>query len=456
MREENLNLGKGAIGPLLFRMSLPSIAAMLVLSAYNIVDIFWLSKVSIDAVAALTMSFPIQLIVGAIGVGMGIGAGSFTARMFGAGSIRLAKKMVGQTITYSIIFGLLTIVMGMLVSIPFLKILGADTKILSLSKEYLFIYFLCAPLILFVITVTNLFRAEGKPNISMYVIITSGLIGIILDPFLILGWGPFPCLGVKGAALALGIGQLITVLLVFWIFCTGKSRYELKWEDLIPDPAIVRSVYHVGFPVFMMNLTLSIVFAVFNYRLENYGPASIAVLGLIFRINSIVSWVLFGIGHGVMPLVGFNYGAHFYERLKTITRKAMIVSLIIGGASFAFLSLFARPLIMSFTSDPLLIEMAVPALRIYSTSLITIGPVIIWISMFNGLGKGFTSMFFLALRDTVFLIPLLFLLPLRFDLNGIWWAQPISNGMIFILLYFRARKELKALDGFNGSAIPAV
>jgi Na+-driven multidrug efflux pump len=100
--------------------------------------------------------------------------------------------------------------------------------------------------------------------------------------------------------------------------------------------------------------------------------------------------------------------------------------------------------------------MAVPALRIYSTSLITIGPVIIWISMFNGLGKGFTSMFFLALRDTVFLIPLLFLLPIPFDLNGIWWAQPISNGMIFILLYFRARKELKALDGFNGSAIPAV
>lgn len=445
MKKESLDLINGAIGPLLLKMSAPSIAAMLVLSMYSFIDIFWISRVGPDAIAALTATFPIQMIIGAIGIGAATGVGSFSARMFGSGEKDQADKAAGQGFLLAFALGLISVLAGVLFPAALLKLFGAADQVLELSREYLVIYVVSAPLMFFVIIATNLFRSEGKPKLSMYIIVASGLIGAILDPFLILGWGPLPALGVSGAALSFLLSHFVTASASLYFFLSGRSQYNLKLRHLLPDFAVIRSISQVGFPAFIMNLTLGLVFAAYNHVLADFGPGAVAVLGIIFRVASVFVWIIFGIGHGVMPLVGFSYGAHLYGRLIEIVDKAVRVSALIGAVSSSCLILFAPQIIGMFVSDPALAGMAVPALRIHAASLVLLGPIIIWISMFNGLGKGFTSMSFLVMRDTVFLIPFMFLLPAALGLNGVWLSQPVSNVLVFSLLFFRARKEIRAL-----------
>ena len=446
MKGNNLDLSTGPIGPLLWKMSMPSIAAMLVAALYNFVDVFWVAKTGSEAVAALTIVFPLQMIFSAIAVGTGVGAGSYAARMFGAGRDDLADRTAGQGIFLSVFFGIASILIGLFFPVPLLKIFGAPDQILGPAKDYLIVFILSIPFSCFVIIAANLFRAEGNPKLSMYIIIISGIIGAILDPFLILGIGPFPAMGITGAALAFVIGNAGTTLVAFYFILKKRSRYRLRWSDIAPDFPIMRSIYAVGLPAFIMNVTLTFVFAVFNHVLAPFGPDALAVLGFLFRINGLVVWVLFGIGHGVMPLVGFSYGANLYGRLVEVVSKAVRISILIGGISFVLVELFAAPVLSLFTTDSALISMAIPALRIYSSTMAIIGPLIIWISMFNGLGKGFTSMIFLVGRDMLLLIPLLFIFPLRLGLTGVWLAQPVSNALVFVILYYWARKELKGLS----------
>lgn len=425
---------------------------MLVMALYNFVDVFWLSKVGSSAIAALAMSFPLQMIFGAIGIGTGIGAGSFVSRMFGAKQERVAHRAAAQAILIAAVFGLTAMFIGISYPDRILKAFGATETVLVLSKDYLVYFVASAPFLFFVIIASNLFRAEGNPNLSMVVVIISGIIAAALDPFLILGLGPFAPMGVKGAALSFLIGNVGTSFLSLYFLLSRRSRYRLKWAYFTPDFKLIREIYRVGFPSFIMNITLSLAFAVFNHVLGNYGPDAVAVLGILFRVTGIVTWILFGIGHGVMPLVGFSYGAHLNDRLVSVVRTGVTISAFIGGLSCVLLEVFARPVLACFSKDPALIEIAVPALRIYVSALVLLGPMIIWISMFNGLGKGFTSMFFLVARDTVFLIPFLFVLPLHLGFNGVWWAQPLSNGIVFLLLLFWAGKEIQALKKGGGQS----
>ena len=445
---QNLDLARDPIGSLLYKMSTPSIAAMLVMALYNFIDIFWLSRISADAMAALTIVFSMQIVIGALGIGTGVGVASYASRMLGAGHHDLANR-VGQAITLSLILGLMTIFIGLSYSIPLLKFFGAQGPVLDLARDYLVIYLIGVPLIFTVIIMTNLFRAEGKPKLAMAMTVSIGVLGMIIDPLLILGLGPFPALGVRGAALSFVISHLIIASLSYYLLLGRRSRFQLKWRYLIPDGSVIGSISQVGLPSFVMNITLSIALAVFNRVLGVYGPLAIAALGLIFRINGILAWVTFGIGQGVMPLVGFNYGAHLYSRVIEIVKRALKISTLIGLVYSLTLIVFAEPVISIFTRDASLLKIAVPALRIFMSMQMLLGPIIIWTSMFNGLGKGFTSMLFLTLRDAVFLIPFLLAFSALFGLQGVWIAQPVSNFLVFVLLFFRTAKEIKALRERN-------
>lgn len=446
-QNQKLDLGSSPIGPLLFQMSMPSIAAMLMMAIYNLVDVYWLARVGSKEIAALTISFPVQIVIGSVGVGAGIGAGSFAARMFGARRNDLAFRTAGQGILLSVFFGALVIACGLLFPSPLLRFFGATEEIMEVALAYIGIFVLAAPFQIFLIISSNLFRAEGNPNLSMYVIVFAALVGAVLDPFLILGWSPFPALGIRGAALALIIGQVGTGFVALAILLSQHSKYRIRLRDILPDPAVISAISQVGFPAFIMNITLSIVFTVYNHVLGGFGPLALATMGLLFRVSGIVVWVLFGIGHGVMPLVGYSFGAGLYRRLDGIVRLAVRVSSLIAGVSVVILELFAPFILRLFTDDALLIETALPALRIYSTALLPIAPVIIWISMFNGLGKGFTSMVLLVTRDSLLLVPFLFLLPMLLGLSGVWLAHPVSNLLTFLIVRYWADRELKSLAG---------
>jgi putative MATE family efflux protein len=445
MNNKKLDLGKDPVLPLLFKMSLPSIIALLATALYNIVDTFWIAKISPNAIAALTICFPVQMIFGAIGMGTGVGAGSFASRMFGTGEDLKAHQTAGQAIFLSLFFGTLIILSAILYHDPILTFFGATKDILPLSRKYLLVVVFGSPFLFFMMMSDNLFRAGGNPKYSMYVIISSALLNAILDPFLIFGWGPFPAMGLQGAALATAISQFVTVFPSFYFLMLSSFKRYLKWEYLPPNYSIIKSIYLVGLPSSVMNLAMSLILTVHNHILGTFGPLAIATLGLNFRINGIVIMILFGIGNGVMPLVGFNYGAYNYERLTHIVRVATKLSTIVAGISCLIIEVFARPLLTIFTNDPELLAISVPALRIYVLMLVLLGPAIIWINMFNGLGKGLTSMCLLLTRHFLFLIPLLFILPPRFGLNGVWMAHPISTALMFCIVLFWTKRELKKL-----------
>ncbi len=445
MTNKALDLGREPILPLLLKMSWPSIAAMLALAVYNLIDTFWLTRVSPEAIAALTICFPIQMIFGAIGVGTGVGAGSFAARMFGAGKDVKARQTAGQVIILSVIFGFLIILLTLLYDDLILKVFGAPDEILSLSGQYLVTVSFGSPFLLFMMMSNNLLRAEGRPYTSMVVVLVMSIVGAILDPILILGLGPFPRMGILGAAISAVIAYVVAGMLSFYYLQSKSSKYDLRWQYLLPNMDIIYAIYQTGFPSLIMNLFFGLVMIVYNHVLGNYGPLAIATLGLCFRINGLVVMVLFGIGHGVMPMVGFNEGARLYDRLIETVNVAVKWTTIFCIASFILFEIFAHSILTLFTDDARLIEIAVPALRIFVSMLLLIGPNLVWINMFIGLGKGLTSMTLLLMRDALFLIPMIFILPSWFGLNGVWMAQPLSNLMAFFMILFWTKREFSTI-----------
>jgi putative MATE family efflux protein len=446
MKNKGLDLGKEPILPLLLKMSWPSITAMLAMAFYNLVDTFWLTRFSPQAVAALTICFPIQMIFGAIGVGTGVGAGSFAARMFGAGRESKSRQTAGQVIILSLAFGFLIFFLTLIYPDSILRIFGATDDILPLSRQYLVTIVFGSPFLLFMMMSNNLLRAEGRPNASMFVILTMSVVGAILDPILIFGWGPFPEMGILGAAISAIISYAAAGFLSFYYLQSKSSRYDLKWQYLMPNGSIIYAIYQTGFPSLIMNLFFGLVLIVYNHILGSFGSLAIATLGLCFRINGLVVMVLFGIGHGIMPMVGFSDGARLYDRLMETVNVAVKLTAIFCTVTFFLFEIFAYRILILFTDNVQLIEMAVPALRIFVSMLLLIGPNLVWINMFIGLGKGFTSMVLLLVRDAFFLIPMLFILPSWFGLNGVWMAQPISNLLAFFMILFWTKRELHIIS----------
>lgn len=440
---KQLDLGKEAIFPLILKMSWPSIVAMIAMSLYNFIDTFWLARLSSQALAALTVCFPIQMIFAAIGVGTGIGAGSFSARMFGAGKFLQAKQTAGQIFSLSFFFSLIMIIFVLLFHDAILTFFGASDEIMPLCRDYLVIIVFSSPFLFFSMMSNNLLRVEGRPLLSMYVVLVASISSAILDPFLIFGIGPFPRMGIKGAALAAVIAQFIACLFSIYFMQLKSSKYELKWEYLFPNISIINSIYSTGFPSIAANLIVSLVLVVYNHVLANFGSLAIAALGICFRVNSLATMVLFGIGFGLMPIVGFNDGARLYQRLKESVFVALKVSISFAAVSSIILEIFAPQIVGFFSNDPALLAIAIPALRIYVSVLILIAPIMMFINMFLGLGKGTLAMFLLFFRDSILLIPLLIILSSSFGLLGAWLALPLANLLAFFAVLFWAKKDLR-------------
>jgi putative MATE family efflux protein len=442
---KRLDLGKEAILPLILKMSWPSIIAMTAMSLYNFIDTFWLARLSPEALAALTVCFPIQIIFAAVGVGTGIGAGSYSARMFGAGNDFRAKKTAGQIFSLSLIFGLIMIISVLCFGNAILITFGAFREIMPLCHDYLYIIVFSSPFLFFSMMSNNMLRSEGRPLLSMYVVLITSVISAVLDPFLIFGIGPFPRLGIRGAAIAAVAAQIFGSIFSLYFMQLKSSKYELRWSYTIPDIQIIRSIYSTGLPSIVINLVASLVLVIYNHVLAHFGSQAIAALGICFRITGLATMVIFGIGFGLMPVVGFSAGARLYRRLKDSVFTTLKVSLIFALGATLFLEIYASEIVSLFSRDPSLIALSTLALRIHVLALVLTAPIIILINMFMGLGKGTLAMFLLFFRDSVVFIPLLLILPLFFGITGAWMALPLANLFALILIIYWTTKELQRL-----------
>jgi len=408
-------------------------ASMITMSLYHLVDTFWVAKLGYQAIAALTITFPYFIVIISVGVGTGVGANALASRRFGERNVAAANQAAGQVFPLTAVFGVIFIVAAAFFAEPIMTLCGATPDIMDYSTQYLVVLGWAAPFMLFRIMTGNVLRASGDAIKPMIFYIVGTVSNIILDPFLIFGWGPFPEMGVRGAALATVIASLLSAGLSFYYIVGRKSVYRLKLLDLKPNLPIIRDIYRVGLPSMLMELTESIVFTLFNRVVSGFGSVALAALGVAIRVADMAFMPIIGASHGLLPIVGFCFGARLWDRLWRAVRLASFGLVLLLGVATVVLEILTPQTISIFSKNPELLEIAIPCMRIFMSTLILIGPAIMIITTFQGLSKGKEAMLLSLVRQFIFFVPLLYILRHFWGLNGVWWSLPISDGLSFVV-----------------------
>ncbi len=433
LRQQTLDLGTKPLGRLLIKLSIPGMVSFLAMMLYNVVDTFWVSRLGTSAIAALTVVFPYQMINVALGAGSGIGVSSLTSRLFGAKDTRAANLVAGQVYFLAIVLGLLTLAVGVFLTDPVLYLFGVRADFLHLSHIYLFIVAFGAPMRYFIMMSNNLARGSGDTLTPMYVALGTAAFNAILDPFLIFGWGPFPELGVAGAALATVVMQAIGAAFYLIYLPTKRSPYRIRLGAMLPRWGVIYDIYRVGFPAFLMMLIGSIVIVFYNQFLRPFGTVAIAAYGLLFRIVQLFLMPIVGMSQGLMPIVGYNFGARNLTRMWAGVRIASIYATVVTGTAQLLLLTLAVPLVAVFSRSTDLLTTATYGIRVYSLALVFTGAQFMWITTLQGMGRGRDALILSMLRQVVFLVPLMWLFSHHFKLTGIWAAQPVSDVLAFMV-----------------------
>jgi len=454
LQETTARLGTERLSKLFPRLSAPSMVSMVAMSLYLLADTFWLGRVSYEAIAAITITFPFYIVVFAIGLGSGIGANSLASRRFGERNIEATNQVAGQVFPLTAIFGIILVIPSVFFARQLAALLGASPQIIDMTAEYLVFFGWGIPFILFRLMTRNVFHAAGDVIKPMIFIVVGAVVNAVLDPFLIFGWGPFPEMGIGGAALATTISGGLAAAISCYYLLGNKSVYRLKLHHLKPDLSIIAQIYRVGLPEVLMDLTEAVVFLIFNQIVAGFGSVALAALGIALRVADLAFIPIIGLAHALLPIVGFCFGARLWGRLWAAVRHGSLVSVVVLAVATALLEIFAPQVIAIFNNSPELLAIAVPGMRIFIAALILVGPAIMFSITFQGLSKGWTAIYLSLARQLGFLLPALLILSRFMGLNGVWLSLPISDagGAIVAGLWLYREYRLQKRSGIWDNA----
>lgn len=439
---QNNRLGTEPIVPLLLKLAIPSILSMFIQALYNVVDSIFVARLGENALAALSLAFPIQMILIAIGVGTGIGTSSLISRLLGSGDGKRASNVAEHVLGIAIFYGILVGFLGIFFSKYFIAIFTNDSALINDGSRYIRIILMGSTSLFVPMIANNILRGEGNTFIPMITMLIGSILNIILDPLLIFGYGFFPKLGIEGAALATVISRIISGIFIIFILFKGKHQIKLNFKAFSFDLSIIRGIYQVGFPSMAMQFLSSFMIAGLNAILSSYGSTAIAALGIYFKLQSFVFMPVFGLNQGYMPIIGYNYGHKNPNRMKETMKFAFIIAFVFTTLGFLLLQMFPKELIKLFNDSPNLIEIGTATLKTISIAFPIIGPAIIGSSTFQAIGKGVPSLILSFLRQIILLLPLAYMLVKIDGLNLIWYAFPISEGLAGILMVFWLKRTL--------------
>lgn len=447
MKDYTEALGTAPVGKLLVKLSLPGIASSITQSLYNIVDTIFVGSIGFRAISALTIVFPYQILFYAIGGGTGTGIAALVSRRFGEKKPDEANRVAGQTFFLSLFWGLVFILLAVFFHDPILRLIGAKDDFIDYARQYLVITSYGAPLMIFTVLATSLMRASGDAVKPMIIMITATVINVVLDPLMILGIGPFPRMEVAGAAWATFISQAIACSLSLFFVLANRTAYKIKVAHLKPDWRIIKEIYHVGAPTAILQITESFAFMLWNIAISslktpNIDPsAALAAVGVVIRVSDFAFMPVMGVNHGLLPIIGYCYGAGNYRRLWNAVKKAMIGLIILLAAATIVMEIWTPQIISIFTKDAELFEVAVPAMRIMLSTMVVIAPSMITITTLQGLSKGKTALGLSLVRQFFVFVPLLFLFRAIWGLTGVWACSPAADTIgVLISLWFLWRE----------------
>ena len=441
MQDNITQMGEENINKLLFQFSLPSTISMTVLATYNIVDTFFVGRLGSEALAALSLAFPLQLILGSFAIGAGVGAASLISRSLGAGNYRDAEIAVGQVVSLALVFGMAAALGGYFFIDNIIALFGAEPEIAAYTKEYLLVITTGSLMVFLMMGLNNVVRAMGSPVFSMKVLITSALTNIALDPVFIYGAD----LGVQGAAVATVLSRFIGVLMImYFFFYSGEAALQIRLSNLKLRWGFLKSIYKIGFPAMLLPLSRNVSQITANFILMPFGHVPVAVMGVFFRLQMLVFMPSVGVGQGLLPLIGYNFGAEKMGRAREVLLKGgSVMTLYITAITLVF---FAFPEFMMgiFSSEEEVVSLGGYALRIMVVMFPLNGIHMASSFFFQGIGKGLPSLFLSLLREIMIFIPVLLLFSMMIGLTGVWVARPVSDFLACAITFLLISKELSS------------
>lgn len=450
-RKEN-KMGTLPIPKLLVSMSVPIMASMLIQALYNVVDSIFVAQISEDALTAVSLAFPVQVMMIAVAVGTAIGINALLSRRLGEKNYAEANLITSNGIFLSILNALAFAIFGFFGLKAFFSAFVAPGAVMEMGMDYTSIVSIASFGVFLGITGERLLQATGITIYSMYSQMAGAITNIILDPILIFGLLGAPKMGVAGAAIATVAGQFVSLILVTHFNIKKNHEISLSMKNFRPSWRIIVEIYRVGLPsIFMQTIGTVMIFGM-NKILIMFSATAVSVLGIYFKLQSFVLMPVFGLTSGMIPIVGYNYGARHRERIVQTIRLACLMALGITAVGFVLFQVFPGLLLdRLFHASEAMLAIGVPALRIISLHFLLAGISIILSSAFQALGKGMYSLVMSISRQLVVLLPIAYLLGKFISLDALWFSFPIAEvvSITLALILYRGlyEKEIKPLKG---------
>jgi len=437
-------LGAAPVPSLLLRFSLPAIVGMLVNAIYNVVDRIFIGQgVGPLGLAGATIAFPLMLVQMAFAMLIGLGASALVSLRLGEGKRDEAERILGNAAGLLVGISLVLSALGLSFLTPLLRLFGASETVLPYARDYSSVILLGTAFQALGMGMNNFIRGEGNPRTAMATMLLGAVLNTVLDPLFIFVFG----MGVKGAAIATVISQAASAAWVLAYYLGGKSHLKLRLANLAPRKAIVLPILAIGVAPFSMQIASSVMNSLMNNQLRRYGgDLAVGAMGILFSVATFFLMPIFGLNQGSQPIVGFNYGAKAYGRVRSAARLAIGAATTFLAAGFALIQLFPGAFVGLFSgSSAELRALGVHAIRIYFLMLPLIGFQVVAASYFQAVGKPRHAMLLSLSRQVLVLIPLILVLPLRFGLEGLWMAPPIADFLSSLLTGFFFLRELRGL-----------
>ncbi len=442
------------VNKLLMSMALPMMASMLVQALYNIVDSMFVAQISEDALSAVSLAFPVQTFMIAIGSGTGVGMNAYLSKSLGENNLRKVNRAATNGLFLVFVSSIIFIIFGLFfVDIFFQSQAAGNQAVVDYGDDYLRICSIFSFAIFGQMTFERLLQSTGK---TFYTMITQGMgaiINIILDPILIFGYFGFPELGVAGAAVATIIGQTCAMSLAIYFNIKKNTEVKLSFKRFRPHFKTIKIIYAVGIPSIIMMSIGSVMVLGINQILAGFSLTAVAVFGVYFKLQSFVFMPIFGLNNGMIPIVAYNYGALKKDRLIKTIKLSVIYAVSIMIVGFLIFQFFTGELLDIFEASDEMKEIGIPALRIISLSFIAAGFGIIMGSVFQAFGQGVLSLIVSIIRQLFVLLPVAYVFSLFCegnDIDLIWFAFPVAEiasvifSTIFIIRVYK--RIIKPMD----------
>ena len=453
-------MGVKPVLPLLIGMSLPAMFSMMIQALYNVVDSIFVAQYNPDALQAVSLAYPLQMILISVAVGTALGVNSLIARRLGAKNFKEADTAATTGLVLAVIDWAVFLVIGLVFARPFISLFTGDQTVIGYGTQYLTVV-LCVSMGMMVATMgEKILQATGNMIFPMLTQLMGAVINIILDPLLIYGVGFFPELGVLGAAIATVFAQFCSMTFILLVLFLKKHEVKIRFKGFRMSKMMLKNIYSVGFPAIIMQSIGSVMVSGINLIISwaglasEYAAAYINAFGIYFKLQSFVFMPVFGLNQGVSPIIGYNYGARNRKRMYTAFNLGLVIAAgIMGLGTLLFslapewlLSLFESSAAADAAANARLAEVGVPMLRIVCLSFMLAACGIMFSTLFQAVGKGFYSMVMSICRQLVILLPVAFVLS-KINMTVVWFAFPIAEIIcLFVAIGFFIRLKRKELN----------